>query len=415
MARVAAATYRVAITALAAGTALLAAREPALRGAAALVALALLAIHYLLTAARPPNLHYRPTARAEQILAGCPSLGRRYWPTPWCFNGHLQLALLSYREAHEPPLAFDRRERLQLPDGGTVSLEWLGSERTADGTPVLVVLPTLCGDGQSLRGFARAMLVRLGWSVVVLNRRGHGDLPLTAPCFNMFGSTGDLRAQLRHIREWAPASPLYAVGLSAGSGLLVRYLGEEGENALVAAGVALCPGYDTTRAFTRVHRAYDRYLLRLLREYFLERHQAALQSIAGYADVLASRSIADFQERGFRLFGFASAAEYHRQTNPMEVMHGIRVPLLVLNSADDPVCVVENVHEHLDVVETVPDTLIALTARGSHGAFFEGVLRPESWACRVIAEYLTAVHAALADTTKPASPDVAVSPIAVAT
>jgi predicted alpha/beta-fold hydrolase len=168
--------------------------------------------------------------------------------------------------------------------------------------------------------------------------------------------------------------------------------------------VALCPGYDTTRAFTRVHRAYDRYLLRLLREYFLERHQATLEPIAGYADTLASPSIADFQERGFRLFGFASAAEYHRRTNPMEVMHGIRAPLLVLNSADDPVCVVENVREHLDVVEAVPDTVIALTARGSHGAFFEGVFRPRSWACRVMAEYLAAVHATLADRARPPTP-----------
>ena len=390
------------MTALAAGTALLAARQPALRGPAVLVALALLAVHYLATAARPPSLYYRSSALAEHILAGCPTLGRRFWPTPWCFNSHLQLALLSYREEHAPPLAFDRTDQLQLPDGGTVSLEWLGTERAAAGTPVLVVLPTLCGDGQSLRGFAREMLVRLGWSVVVLNRRGHGTLPLTAPCFNLFGSTGDLRAQLRHIRDQAPSSPLYAVGLSAGSGLLVRYLGEESERALVTAGVALCPGYDTTRAFTRVHRAYDRYLVRLLREYFLERHQAALQPITGYADTLASRSIVEFQERGFRLFGFASAAEYHRRTNPMEVMHGVRVPLLVLNAADDPVCVVENVREHLDVVDAVPETLIVLTARGSHGAFFEGVLRPASWACRVMAEYLTAVHAALGASAKPA-------------
>jgi len=401
VARIAATTYRVVTTALAAGTALLALRQPALRGAAALAALALFAVHYLVTAARPPSLHYRPSALAEQVLAGCPSLGRRFWPTPWCFNGHLQLALLSYREEHEAPLAFDRTDRLRMPDGGTVSLEWLGTERATDGTPVLAVLPTLCGDGQSLRGFAREMLVRLGWPVVVLNRRGHGTLPLTAPCFNMFGSTDDLRAQLRHIRERLPSSPVYAVGLSAGSGLLVRYLGEEGDGALLTAAVALCPGYDTVRAFPRVHRTYDRYLLRLLREYFLERHQAVLEPIAGYADVLASRSLVEFQERGFRLFGFASAAEYHRHTNPMEVMHGVRVPLLVLNAADDPVCVVENVREHLDVVDAVPETLIALTARGSHGAFFEGVLRPASWACRVMAEYLTAVHAALGDMARP--------------
>jgi len=375
---------------------MLAARAPAPREAAPLAALALLGAHYLLTAARRPALYYGRSTLTERILASCPSLRRRFWPTPWCFNGHLQLALTAFHDAHEPPLRFDRSERLRLSDGGTVSLEWVGLEDSTDSAPVLIVLPSLCGDGQSLRGFVRAMRILLGWSVVVLNRRGHGNLPLTAPCFNTLGSTDDLRAQLRHVREQLPTSPLYVVGVSAGSGLLVRYLGEAGADTPVAAGVAICPGYDTTRAFGRVHRAYDRYMVRMLRDYFLDRHAAVLETVPGYAETRASRSVAEFHDRGFRLAGFPSVAEYHRATNPMAVADGIRVPLLVLNAADDPVCVIENVREHLGLVEIVPHTVVALTARGSHGAFFEGVLRPRSWACRVIAEYLTAVHQALA-------------------
>jgi predicted alpha/beta-fold hydrolase len=191
--------------------------------------------------------------------------------------------------------------------------------------------------------------------------------------------------------------------VSAGSGLLVRYLGEEGRDTPVAAGVALCPGYDTTRAFTRVHGGYDRYMVRALHEYFLDRHAAVLRTVEGYAETRASRSVAEFHDRGFRLSGFDSIAEYHRATNPMAVIEGIRVPLLVLNAADDPVCVVENVREHLGVVDAVPQTVVALTARGSHCAFYEGVLRPRSWACRAIAEYLTAVHLAKAARATPAA------------
>jgi predicted alpha/beta-fold hydrolase len=159
-----------------------------------------------------------------------------------------------------------------------------------------------------------------------------------------------------------------------------------------------------------VHRAYDRYLARMLREYFLDRHRAILRSAPGYAEALASRSVAEFHDRGFGLSGFGSLDEYHRSTNPMEVMTGVRVPVLALNAADDPVCVVENLRDHLGVVETVPETLVVLTARGSHCAFFEGV-RPSSWASRVIAEYLAAVHAARTDV---AAPSVPAASIAVA-
>jgi predicted alpha/beta-fold hydrolase len=404
MARGAGRLYGLAMTALAAGLLAFAALAPGARGPAAVAAVVLLVTHYLVTAARLPNLYYRPCARADAVLARCPSLRGRFWPTPWCFNRHLQVALMALRDAREPPLRFDRHERLSLPDGGTVSLDWLGLERATASTPVLAVLPSLCGDGQSLRGFAREMRMRLGWTVVVLNRRGHGDVPLTTPCFNTLGSASDLREQLRHVRATLPFAALYAVGVSAGSGLLVRHLGEEGARTPVAAAVALCPGYDTTRAFDRVHRAYDRYMARLLREYFLDRHEAVLRPVAGYAETRASRSVAEFHARGFGLAGFSSAAEFHRSTNPMAVVAGIRVPLLVLNAADDPVCVVENVREHLDVVDALPETVVALTARGSHCAFLEGVRRPSSWAHRVIAEYLAAADAVLADpATQPAA------------
>ena len=395
MARVLALAYRIGMTVLAVGAVLWVARMPAMRGAVGLGALLLLGAHYVFAVAQQPSLYYRPSPLADRIVANSPALGHRFWPTPWCFNGHLQVALMMFRDGREPPLRFEQCERLRLADGGIVSLEWIGLERASDSAPVLAVLPSLCGDGQSLRGFVRDMRARLGWCVVVVNRRGHADLPLTTPRFNTLGSTDDLREQLRHIRARLPSSPLYVVGVSAGSGLLVRYLGEEGARTPVSAGVALCPGYDTTRAFTRVQRAYDRYLVRLLREYFLDRHRTTLESVAGYAETLASRSVAEFHDRGFRLSGFASAADYHRSTNPMEVIAGVRVPLLVLNAADDPVCVVQNLRDHLNVVQAVPEILVALTARGSHCAFFEGVVRPASWAGRAIADYLKAVHAAI--------------------
>ena len=56
-----------------------------------------------------------------------------------------------------------------------------------------------------------------------------------------FGSTSDLKEQLNHIQSLFPASDLYAVGSSAGTGLLVRYLGEQGEDTPFKAAFAMCP------------------------------------------------------------------------------------------------------------------------------------------------------------------------------
>ena len=352
-----------------------------------------LALHYRRSAARPPELRYRPSPLIDHLLDTCPILREPFRPTPWAFNRHCQLAVLAWREARAAPFAFDAREHLTLADGGTTSLDWAGLDDRALGatTPTVVVLPTICGDGPSMRRLVRSLRRRLGWRIVVCNRRGHGDLPLTTPRISTLGATADLRTQLAHVRRRVGTAPLYALGSSAGSALLVRWLGEEGVAAPVIAAVALCPGYDTTRAFHRIHRVYDRYLVRALRRYFLERHSAILRALPKYEHVRASRTVGELHDRQYALAGFASADDFHRHTNPMAVAHDVRVPLLILNAADDPVCPLANVREHETLVADVRDALLVLTARGSHCAFFEG-WRPRSWAHRLIADYLRAVH-----------------------
>ena len=181
--------------------------------------------------------------------------------------------------------------------------------------------------------------------------------------------------------------------MSAGTALLVRHLGEEGERTPFTAAVAYCPGYDTRRAFHRVHRLYDRYLLRAMRRHFLERHTDVLGHHPSYAQMAASRTVGEFHDRQYDFAGFATLDDFHQCTNPMAVARAVRVPLLILNAADDPVCVIENVDEHRDLFAAVPDSLLVLTARGSHCAFFEGSWRPRSWSHRLIAEYFRAVHA----------------------
>ena len=366
---------------------------PLLTAVGVLAAIALFGVYYARRVARPPELVYRPTALLDHVLARCALLGEPYRPPVWAFNRHLQLALFAWRDARTPPLRYDETEPLTLADGGTVSLEWLGlaDATLAPETPTVVILPTICGDGQSLRRTARALRRRLGWRVVVCNRRGHGTLPLTTPCFSTLGATDDVREQLAAIRRRLPTSPLYGLGISAGSGLLVRYLGEEGAATPLAAAIAHCPGYDTTRAFHRIHRAYDRYLLPAVRRHFLERHAAALRAVPGYAEMLASRTVGELHDRQHRFAGYASSAGYHAHSNPMVVADAVGVPLLILNAADDPVCTLTNVEEHRGLFARVPDSLLVLTARGSHCAFLEGPWRIRSWAHRLIADYFDAI------------------------
>lgn len=329
------------------------------------------------------------------VLAGCPTLRAGFGPPSWARNGHVQNLLTVLRGDDVPAARWECDERLIMADGGTVSVQWQGLETPPD-TPVLVALHTITGSADGLRRFIHAVRAELGWVVAACNRRGHAGLPLSAPQINTMGSTADFRRQLAAIEARRPGAALYGVGVSAGSGLLVRYLGEEGAAARLRAAVALCPAYDVRDAFQYVHRAYDAYMTRKVVDFFVRRHRGALGRLDGYEACAAASSLAAFHDRLYPLAGFPDREAYYRASNPMEVAGDLAVPLLVINAADDPVCAAENVHRHLDAMRRLGRPTMVLTRRGGHCGFFDGARAGGCWSDRVIAEYLRAVHRLLA-------------------
>ncbi|MEQ3777860.1 YheT family hydrolase [Alcanivorax sp. IL3] len=351
------------------------------------VLLASLAVaYYLKTAARKPQLVYRDTGFNRNMLARLPQLSQRFFPTPWLFNTHLQLIVLGLKKAFSPALDYSHTDILTMRDGGTTSLDWVGLDTPTD-TPTLLVLHTITGSPKSMRELVRDLHQQTGWRVVVCTRRGHGDLPLTAPRINTMGDTDDLREQIAVIQQRYPQSPLYAVGISAGSGLLVRYLGEEGESAPFRGAMAYCPGYNIEVAFRRARQPYNRMMARKLARTFVTANAEAFRKLQSYDACASAPDLHAFHANLHEMAGYHSHADFLEASNPMMVMKRISIPLLVLNAEDDPVCVIGNVREYESLVRELPRTLLVITRRGSHCAYFEG-LRPRSWANRLIANFL---------------------------
>ncbi|MEO0326410.1 MAG: alpha/beta fold hydrolase [Myxococcota bacterium] len=333
------------------------------------------------------RIYYQDNAANRSVVMACPTLRRGFRPQPWARNPHVQIGLLVRGEGRAAPLAWDRNERLVMADGGEVSLQWLRGPEA----PVLLVMPTITGDGDDLRELVRQVQGELGWTVVVCNRRGHGGVPLRTPRFNTMGDTDDLRAQIAHVQAEKPGAPLFALGSSAGSGLLARYLGETPNTPLRAAAL-YCPGYDLADLFDYVHPVYSRVIAGRLKKYFLAPHEALLRGRPGYAECAAAKDLGAFHRHAHGLAGFATRADYLRASNPMEVAYDITIPMLALNAADDPICrlpMVERVRKRL--IGALTHGILAITRRGSHCAHLEDDGR--SWSHAVMLEYLRA-HAA---------------------
>ncbi|TGM42400.1 hydrolase [Leptospira biflexa] len=348
--------------------------------------------YYFVDVIEFPKLRFHDSELSSKIISQTPSLTKRYVPTFWCFNQHLMLLLLIFRESKSKLFLYDKIEHLEMRDGGTTGLAWSGlhAVNQKDATPIVVVFHTISGDEQDIKSTVSHLRKTLNWIVVVCIRRGHGNLPLTKPIINTMGSTSDLKEQLNHIRRLFPNKPLFGVGISAGSGLLARYLGESGTKSMFSAAVAVSPAYDIEKAFHRVHPVYSKIMGQRMINYFLKRHYESFAKVKGTDELLKVKSLGEFQDKLHSISGFKNKESYYQKSNPILVTNQIKTPLLVLNAADDPICVNLNVLENLHWLESLKNTIHVHTKRGSHIAFFEGIFA-KSWSNRLIAEYFFSV------------------------
>jgi len=341
--------------------------------------------------ARPqkPRIYCQDNAHNRQIIHSLDQLKQIYRPTPWLFNGHLQMLFLSARK-NNAAQAYDHIEHLTMSDGGRTALAWVGYDLPST-TPTIVLLHTLTGSPKSMQELVLDLHKTTGWRIVVCVRRGHADLPLTQPQFNIFGSVTDLHEQLEIIHARLPESALYGVGSSAGSGLLVRYLGSTGSKPLLRAAFAYSPGYNTDTGFDHIQPFYSRYMTKKLLRKFVEPHTQHIAHLSSFNRLRNAKTLSDFNRHAFEFAGYNSYEEYAHDINPMRVFKNISVPMMILNAEDDPVCNIQNAAPYLDTMRQMPNLILVTTAHGSHCAHYEG-WRAKSWAGRLIGQYLKTIH-----------------------
>mmetsp|Transcript_17749 Transcript_17749/g.58335 ORF Transcript_17749/g.58335 Transcript_17749/m.58335 type:complete len:255 (+) Transcript_17749:780-1544(+) len=189
------------------------------------------------------------------------------------------------------------------------------------------------------------------------------------------------------------------VGVSAGSGLLISYLGAAGSATPVGAACAICPAWDVGSAFgamSEAQPAAERAMLAQIRSRFVRRNERLLraydsaavdaclaaQSLSG---LLAAHAPFAMRRRG------ATGDEYFAAHDPMAVRRNVSVPVLVLNAEDDFVCPASLARPDV-IVREQPGALLLITKSGSHVAFNEGPLGRKSFHTRVSLDFLDAAR-----------------------
>lgn len=354
------------------------------------------------------KLLYDPSSNiATHLLPKCEILKGRYWSTSWLCSPHLQTAFLHF--FGRPPMFQYRRQIFLAPDGGTVALDWLTNDDIVGGsanlntlasvhdeTPIVIVIPGLTSDSKDpyLKHIVYA-LAKQGWKTVVANHRGLGGTSITSDRFYNAGWTEDLRRVIAYVHHEHPKAPLLAVGTSIGANILVKYLGEEGENTPLAGGAAICCPWDLVvcdrfmkRSF--IQGVYDKILTIGLRGY-AQLHQNTVIRLADWECIKKSRSIRDFDNYfTCRIGKFETVDTYYRKCSSVHFLSNVSVPLLCVNALDDPVCTKEAIP--WDECRANKNIVLATTLHGGHLAFFEGLMASSIWWVRAVKEFLSVLH-----------------------
>ncbi|CAL5218897.1 g638 [Coccomyxa viridis] len=360
--------------------------------------------YYLSRVCKVPSLYFKEGPLSQIVLEHCPLLQKPFAPTPWAFNGHAQTLLSVGRQFWRD--ANYRRQALVTPDGGLIALDWYHGSDTlphlAESAPVLMVFHGLTGG--SREGYCKAICaaaLQKGWRAAVLNYRGCAGLPLTNSRTYSAAFTDDAHFAVEEIQRRFPDAPLFAAGYSLGSLILTKYLAEADTGKWVGEGSGITcaamvsgPGCMSTAA-ENLHRPWTAgYLYNLvlafrLRDYCKE-HEHHINAHSAVEDIKKTATLSQIDEAIIcKIFGYSSTEEYYRDGSSQHYIPHITTPALFLCAEDDPFLGRLPVEE----CSANPNTILAVTARGGHVAFIDG-LWPfgKAWMDSVVVDFFSACH-----------------------
>lgn len=302
-------------------------------------------------------------------------------PAWWLRNSHLQTlwpALVRKRQLN-PGIQLER-ERLELPDGDFLDIDWVNRHEQG---AIVILLHGFEGSIQS--HYSMGMINALhqqGYRSVFMHFRGCSGEHNRLQRGYHSGDTSDLAYLVNELERREPNVALAAIGYSLGGNILLKWLGETGWRNPLKAAVAISVPFDLSQSAVRMQSGFSRfyqwYLLRCLRNRLLQKHTQVplpveveklnrVTNMVEFDDVFTAP-----------VYGFQDATDYYAESSCLPYLRFIQVPTLILHAKDDPFMTEEVIPEPQALS---PSVTMELCDHGGHVGFVAGLVpwRPQYW------------------------------------
>jgi predicted alpha/beta-fold hydrolase len=299
------------------------------------------------------------------------------------------------RRAFRAESALYESRLFEVEPGTRVLLKcrWQENRKAA---PTVLLIHGLEGSTDSLYVLGTAQKAyRRGFNVVGMNMRNCGGTEHLAATLYHSGLTEDIRrVVLEELAGREGLTEIYLAGFSMSGNMVLRLAGDYGPDSPPALkGVAaVSPSIDLdscAAALERRENALYRWsFVSNLRDR-VRRKDRLRPGLYDTRTLRRVRTIREFDEQiTARHGGYRDASDYYARTSSRAVIGRIRVPTLVIHSADDPLIPPEPFLDR--AIADNPDVLLVLTRRGGHVGFLSDRTEGEDrhWAENRLVEFL---------------------------
>jgi uncharacterized protein len=291
------------------------------------------------------------------------------------FNGDLQTIIPSFRKVEGVTY---ERERLTLPDGDFVNLDWIDK-----GSRQLVIL-THGLEGNSARPYmlgCAKMFANNGFDVLAWNCRScGGEMNKHFRLYN-HGDIGDIEQVVNQALRRKNYDQIVLIGYSMGGNVTLKFVAEKQPPSVVAAVAFSAPL--EMRTSTAILDLPSRWLYKnRFQKGILPKVRAKAEAFPdrlSLAEIKAATTWEAEQELFFvKINGYASLDDFYEKGSAVNFMPKLKIPSLVVQAQNDPMLSIECLPVQL--AENHPFIYLETPKVGGHCGFALPNDKVHSWA-----------------------------------